>query len=418
MAAPLQHPAVLRHERVIAAAQASRSRTLNVHWLSIALFLGLVAAVWAGHAVSFWFVQQLPFAWMFAIGVYLPTLIPAVLAYFVVACAGSLQNRALSRAYLSNFHRLGIPREIEVLYEVLPDGLRLSSDRITIFPRWHAVDTLERGDDGWVLSADQLTFLVPNDSFDSHDSERAFVSAVAAHLTPEARERSPEAVAIAGSEPPEQQKTEPAAARPHASDVPTAAACITAQEMSWAGRIGFDRIAHSNRHTLLYPMLAAMVGGMFGLLASGLLLAFVPLAITLGNVMLFAGLSFLLPLVGGVAGLWLGHRRLGTIFHKAYHAGLSQRGSPLDADCQWEVTEDGLLTRSARGHSTTRWGAISEVFLADFCWIVLADLSANMIPRRAFADEAAERAFIGAVLARLPVLARERSGDAVAFAAG
>ncbi len=194
---PPVHRATLRHRQVLAAAMASRSRSVSLPWLSIGLFLGLVGAVWAGHILSFWLVQRLPFAWMFAIGQYLPTVVPAFLAFVVVVLVSSLQSRAISRAYLGNFDRLGIPREIEAQFEVLPDGLRLSTDRITIFPRWHAVDTVERGSEGWVISADHLTFLVPGDSFADQAAERAFVAAVVSHLTAEAAERSADAVAFA-----------------------------------------------------------------------------------------------------------------------------------------------------------------------------------------------------------------------------
>jgi len=367
--------------------------------------------------LAFWFVQQLPFPAMFAIGAWLPTIIPALGALVVVGLVGSTQSRAIRRSYMRNFTELGIPREIDALFEVMPEGLRLSTDRITLFPRWQAVDTVERHELGWVLSADQLTFLVPRDSFAGRDSERAFVAALVEQLSPGARDRSPEAVALAGCEP-GVEMAEAAPAVPAASELPVAIAAVTAHEMSWAGRVGFDRIAHGERHTLLYPMLAAIVGGILGLVASGLLLVLLPPTITLGNAILFAGLTFMFALAGGVLGLWLGNRRLGTLHYKAYHAALAQRGAPTAADCEWTIDEDGLVTRSARGDSTTRWEAISEVFRADSYWIVLADLSANTIPRRAFADETAERAFIGALLDRLPKLARARSGDAAEFAAG
>lgn len=421
MEAGLAHRAVLRHRQVIAAAMAARSRPVSLHWLSAGLFLGLAAAVWAGHAVTFWFVQQLPFAWMFAIGTHLPTLIPALFAFVVVAVVGTFQNRAVGRAYLNNFDRLGIPQEIEALFEILPDGLRLSTERITIFPRWQAVDTVERGTEGWVVSADHLTFLVPRDSFTDEAAERAFVAALVDHLPDEARGRSSEAVAFASDvagPPGDGLQEEDPAAPPASPPALRARTRITAQEMSWAGRVGFDRIARPGWHTLLYPMLAAVVGGLLGMMASGMLLAFLPLEITLGNVMLFAALSFVLPLIGGAAGLWLGHRRLGTVLYKAYHAALAQRGAPSTAECEWSLGEDGLVSASTRGNATTHWDAISEVFRADAYWIVLADLSANAIPSRAFADETAERAFIGSLVARLPQLARERSRAAAEFAAG
>ena len=417
MAAPIEHRAVLRHEEVMQAAMASRSRPVSVAWLLMLLVVGLIVALEAGHRTAFWFVQQLPFSVMFAIGTWLPTTIPALFAFVVVVLVGSIQNRAIHRSYLRNFTALGIPREIDALFEILPEGLRVSTERLTIFPRWQAIDMVERGKLGWVLSADQLTFLITHRSFSDDDAERAFIAALVAHLSSPARDRSPDAVALARAAPAEQQPTGPAAADRQSTAILSAAGQITAREISWAGRVGFDRIAHTDWHTLLYPMLAALTGAMLGMVVSGLLLVLLPLTLTLGNIMVFAAMAIVLPLVGGVVGLWLAHRRLGTVLYKAYHAALAQRGSPPAADCEWTIAQDGLVTRSARGHGTTRWDAISEVFLADAYWIVLADLSANVIPRRAFTDEAAERAFVGALLARLPQLARERSRVAAELAA-
>ena len=400
------------------ASMASRSRRVSVTWVFVLLFVGLIVAVEAGHRVAFWFVQQLPFPVMFAIGTWIPTIVTALFALVASVFAGSIQNRAVRRSYLRSFAALGIPKESDALFEILPEGLRLSTERLTLFPKWPAIDTVERHALGWVLSADQLTYLVPHASFTDENAERAFVAAIVEHLSPEARDRSPDAVAVARTSRADPRPMEAPPAPAAGDEAQVAAAPITAQEMSWAGRVAFDRVARTSRHTLLYPMLTALVGGLLGMTASGLLLVFLPPTITLANVMAVAALAFVLPLMGGAFGLWLGHRRLGTILYKAYHAELAQRGAPATADCEWTVGEDGLVTRSPRGHATTRWDAVSEVFRADAYWIVVADLSANMIPRRAFADEAIERAFIAALLARLPVLARERSGDAAEFASG
>ena len=78
---------------------------------------------------------------------------------------------------------------------------------------------------------------------------------------------------------------------------------------------------------------------------------------------------------------------------------------------------DGLAVSSARGRSTTAWTSIHEVFRVGEYWIVAADLSAVTIPRRVFADERAERDFVAAILGRIQDTARERSGEAAAFAA-
>ena len=195
----LTHRALIKHDEVMKASMAARSRAISVYWLALLLAAGLVFAIERGHLFAFWFVQQLPFEVMFVIGTSLPTVIPALFALVAVILVGSVQNWAVRRAYLKNFKRLAIPTEIEACFEVLPEGLRLSTDRITIFPKWIAVDTVEWAATGWVLSADQLTFLVPRASFADEEAERAFVAAVFERLTPEARERSPKAATFAAT---------------------------------------------------------------------------------------------------------------------------------------------------------------------------------------------------------------------------
>lgn len=197
MAVPLQHRALLKHDEVMKASMATRSRAISANWLALMLAAGLIAAIELGHLFAFWSVQRLPFEVMFAIGPSLPTVIPALFALIVVLLVGSVQNWAVRRAYLKNFARLDIPTEIDAVFEILPEGLKLSTERITIFPKWTAVDTVELAHNGWVLSADHLTFLLPRASFADRDEERAFLAALLEHLTPKARERSPKAVVFA-----------------------------------------------------------------------------------------------------------------------------------------------------------------------------------------------------------------------------
>jgi hypothetical protein len=99
---------------------------------------------------------------------------------------------------LSEFTRLGIPLEREGTYEILPEGLRLTTDRIEIFPRWEAIDTIERVKFGWALSADQLTFLIPEKSFAEKAELRTFLAAILSRMSDAARERSSTAVEFAG----------------------------------------------------------------------------------------------------------------------------------------------------------------------------------------------------------------------------
>ena len=116
MTATLEHRAVLRHRQVMAAAMAARSRAVSLYWATAGLMVGLLAAVWADHLVSFWFGQQLPFAWMFALGPYLPTIVPALFAFIVVA--------PWEKIYL--YGALGIPA---IVYAVLYVAYSIWMDR-------------------------------------------------------------------------------------------------------------------------------------------------------------------------------------------------------------------------------------------------------------------------------------------------
>src|SRR5690606_36113383 len=120
MEAALSHRALLRHDEVMKASMAARRRAISPTWLGLMLGTALFVAVWAGPLLAFWFVQQLPFELMFAIGPSLPTVITALLALIAVLIVGSVQNWAVRRAYLGNFVKLGIPTEIEALFEILP----------------------------------------------------------------------------------------------------------------------------------------------------------------------------------------------------------------------------------------------------------------------------------------------------------
>lgn len=199
MAADLSHRTLLRHDEVMAASMAARSRAVSINWVLALLAVGLIAAVWAGHLVAFWFVQQLPFDVMFAIGPSLPTAVPALFAFIVVVFVGSIQNWAIRRAYLRNFAKLDIPTEVEALYEILPEGLRLTTDRITLLPKWQTIDSIERSKAGWVLSADHLTFFIPRERFADRTEERAFLAALVARLSDKARGRSGAAVTFAAA---------------------------------------------------------------------------------------------------------------------------------------------------------------------------------------------------------------------------
>ena len=199
MSEPVTHRATLSHSQVMAAALESRARRqLSTGWYLAGLAVALAAAMWASGPLSFWLVQRMSFDWMFAVGIYLPTILMTLIGLLGILLVTWAYSHAVRRKLLREFTRLGIPLEIEGLYEVLPEGLRLTTDRIQIFPKWEAVDTIERVGAGWALSADQLTFFLPDESFADEAGQRAFVAAILAHMTEPARARSGKAVEFAG----------------------------------------------------------------------------------------------------------------------------------------------------------------------------------------------------------------------------
>jgi hypothetical protein len=188
----------LSHTRVMAASIAARSRPVPSYgWYLVALLAVMALTLRAGDMLVFWFVQQLPFEWMFAIGTYLPVVLPTLLLVFGVVVVSIFYDRLVRKSYLRQMRRLDIPLEIDALYEIVPEGLRLITERIEIFPKWHAVDTVSQVADGWVVSADQLTVLIPSESFADLAEERRFMEELLAHVPSETRTRSAQAVAFA-----------------------------------------------------------------------------------------------------------------------------------------------------------------------------------------------------------------------------
>ena len=129
-------------------------------------------------------------------------------------------------------------------------------------------------------------------------------------------------------------------------------------------------------------------------------------------------LAIFLELLGTVLGYAIGWNLAVRRHAKKFLAGVKARGSPEALTFTYAIEPDGLAVSSERIAHRLPWAAILELIRAPEHWVVQVDTLSVILPRRAFADEAAERAFIGAVLDRMAPEARDRSGEAVAFAAG
>jgi hypothetical protein len=94
----------------------------------------------------------------------------------------------------------------------------------------------------------------------------------------------------------------------------------------------------------------------------------------------------------------------------------SRRGTPETLRFTYAIEPDGLLVASDRISHRLAWHAILEVIQAPEHWLFQVDTLTIILPRRAFANEGAEREFLRTVLERIPHAALERSSEAVAFA--
>lgn len=95
--------------------------------------------------------------------------------------------------------------------------------------------------------------------------------------------------------------------------------------------------------------------------------------------------------------------------------GWSARGVPDEVELSFVVAADGLHISSETGKTVVHWPYVSEIDLADDCWLVIGAAWALPLPRRFFATPAEERAFLSRVLERMSPAARKRSSKAANF---
>ncbi|MGA0601448.1 hypothetical protein ACO2Q3_12160 [Caulobacter sp. KR2-114] len=81
---------------------------------------------------------------------------------------------------------------------------------------------------------------------------------------------------------------------------------------------------------------------------------------------------------------------------------------------RYELTDDAFIYTLGEITRTVPWRVTSELLLARGWWVLMAQAEPLYLPRRAFADPAAEQAFVGEILRRLPPAARARSARAMA----
>lgn len=410
----------LRHAEVIEAALASRSRGQGNPLVGSAiLFALLVAAIWLGHLSAFFLVQRLPFGAMFMLGPYLPLLLPALLCLFAVGIALNIQQRLGERSYLQHLTAIGAPLERDGSYEVTPDALVLHTERLVLAPRWAAIDTVEKGRKGWVVSADQLHFLIPFEAFPDDDAQRPLLAAITARLTPEARARSREAVEFAETAPSPVASGEVAESRatPSAtiesgtavSFAPEASGWLTTEQSNWAASVVYARLARLGFHSWAYPLLAGVTGAVVGSVVVLVAASAAPMGFYLQSQAAITWGGFLLTIAFATAGVVWGGRRAGVVAAIHWREALALRGVPDQIEASWQLTPTGLAYRTARFACEAPYAAIHQVLRNGAYWLVAVDTLTLCIPATAFASPEDMRSFIAALLDRIDAPARERS---------
>ena len=99
-----------------------------------------------------------------------------------------------------------------------------------------------------------------------------------------------------------------------------------------------------------------------------------------------------------------------------FRRGLVVRGVPDPLPWMISLETEGLMTRLGGVETRAAWSAISEIFPVGPYWVLLVQGSATFVPKRHFADDRQELAFVRAVLDQLTPEARHRSDAAEMFA--
>ena len=93
----------------------------------------------------------------------------------------------------------GLVSPFPCAFEVTDGGLVIDTGRATMTAAWPAVSDLFVAGPYWIVLTEGTPHFLPKRFFASPAEEKAFLGQVLARMSPEARERSPEAVSAASS---------------------------------------------------------------------------------------------------------------------------------------------------------------------------------------------------------------------------
>lgn len=139
-------------------------------------------------------------------------------------------------------------------------------------------------------------------------------------------------------------------------------------------------------------------------------------AVTLGLLRMPALLWIVWGPVLIVLASWVARKAVLAYSVPRFRRALESRGVENPLPTEIELQDWGLVQRSDGCELRVEWRRISECLRVGPYWVLIAVSQPVFVPRRWFADVAAERAFVDTCLARMDAAARARSRDAVRFA--
>jgi hypothetical protein len=120
----------------------------------------------------------------------------------------------------------------------------------------------------------------------------------------------------------------------------------------------------------------------------------------------------------GVAGGFVAYWSIASRFALTrFRRQLVARGLPAEIPVSMTIAPDALTYDVADVRHIAKWNAVTEIFPNRGYWLFMVHSAVWTLPRRLFADKAAERAFIAAALECMNEDARSRSNAARTFVA-
>jgi hypothetical protein len=120
-------------------------------------------------------------------------------------------------------------------------------------------------------------------------------------------------------------------------------------------------------------------------------------------------LAVAIPLIGLALRIWRG------FVVQNFRRNLMRRGMPNPVLTEYEVTPEAFICRSEGMEYRANWNVVTDLFKLGPYWVALAQAIPLVLPSRFFADGAAERAFVAAMLEHMEPSARDRSAQALEF---